>query len=279
MTSVSPAKVQTTPDDRVSRSFFGRQLLAFVALSTLSLAHAQAQSVLPVTVGVPFRGAIISGTKFSSSLELGRSYTCTVSSNDPASELALSATIEQPYGNQGIVKLIGDLSPAVAVPSSDASNTDNRVSIIPTSLQMCNPSLGCQDLGRSGLHEITVTTKSGGENVEFMCEDSTLFVGFNTSVSDYNWLELERQSAGGLSILSTIESSTGATLGTRSTDLISGGHRRFDVGVHDIVGSGVYGRIVLRHNGPVGALRARLAQYTVQNGKVVPTVSELASGR
>lgn len=254
-------------------------VLGIVALSAMGVSLAEAQSVIPVTVGVPFRGAIVSGTKFSTFLEVGRSYSCTISSNDPASELALSATVEKPYGVDGATKLIGDLSPGVAVPSTDADQKDNRISIIPVPLRLCRGGLGCQDVGTSGLHQITATTKGGGEQVEFLCEDSTLFVGFNTSVSDYNWLELERQIEGGITILATFESSSGASRGTRSVDLISGGHRRFDLGVHDLVGRGVYGRIALRHNGPVGALRARLAQYTVQSGKVVPTVSELASGR
>ncbi len=99
--------------------------------------------------------------------------------------------------------------------------------------------------------------------------ETTLFGGFNTSITDFNFLELTNvtQANGSLD--------TGVVTGTiiavdaitdeeklRQNFTINPGDR-IDVNIHDAVGAGAFGPIRVIHNGVPGALKGVVSQYRI----------------
>lgn len=98
------------------------------------------------------------------------------------------------------------------------------------------------------------------------CVETTLYGGFNTVVTDFNFIEITN------TLTSTI-SDTGDVnvtvkgFGTAGTELFSStftlaAGKRLDVDVHSSAAND-FGPVVITHNGPPGALRAVNAQYRI----------------
>ena len=106
------------------------------------------------------------------------------------------------------------------------------------------------------------------DNVSMGCTDTTLYGGFNTSVTDFNFIEVTNTLTPGVAsgdngdVVVTIKAS-----GTAGTELIStsftlAAGRRRDVNVHESAPSD-FGPVIITHNGPPGAIRAVNAQYRI----------------
>ena len=110
------------------------------------------------------------------------------------------------------------------------------------------------------------TTGTSAGQTELRLNDTTLIGGFNTSVTNYNFLELTNS-------LSPTGRDNGVITGTITaknviTDVVFltrtftvNAGSRIDINLHDAVGSGAFGIIVVSHNGPAGGLKGYVGQY------------------
>ena len=110
-------------------------------------------------------------------------------------------------------------------------------------------------------------------NVWVQCSETTLFGGFNTSVTDYNFLELTNTSGTAITVnVIGWNSITGSTTPVVNLSALVPANRRLDIDIHSLVGSGVYGSLLVKHDGAPGSLRAVLNQYNITstNGDFAP---------
>jgi hypothetical protein len=100
------------------------------------------------------------------------------------------------------------------------------------------------------------------------CTDTTLYGGFNTSVTDFNFIEISN-------VLKSNSISTGVITGKIvAIDSISDtiiidreftiqAGSRTDVDIHSISGPGKFGQVIIYHDGPPGSLQAVSSQYRI----------------
>ncbi len=103
------------------------------------------------------------------------------------------------------------------------------------------------------------------------CTETTLYGGFNTSVTDFNFLEinntLNAESSGTQSVTGTITAinvvpSTDTTVIDEQEFSVSAGSRT-DVDIHAAAGTGAFGPVRVCHDGPPGAIKAVMSQYNI----------------
>lgn len=112
------------------------------------------------------------------------------------------------------------------------------------------------------------TPGSTFNELELYCEDSTLIGGFNTVVTELNYLEIIHNAA--VPIIAHLYGYRETTSGEKVIDtglLIPGAgvQRRVDVDLHSAVGQGTFGTLVLTSDAPRGALTAYVAQYQIDS--------------
>jgi hypothetical protein len=246
--------------------FLGVRLLAFFALlafsGSLSLESASATGF--ITPGSPRASnggtaGVAAGTQFRVYLESGRSYSCTVLPSDSTTTVALSTTVTGPNADITAVAR-GDYTPVVTAPTTTAA-APMRLSLRPLD---------------SGLHTFTVSTATDTEIVRPECIETTLYGGYNTNVSTFNFLEISNISNKDLKVRINAKNFDGSTVindGASSARTIPAG-QRVDVDIHTPAGSGVFGSLVITHDGPYGAIQASLSQYTGTVSDFDLTVSE-----
>ena len=106
------------------------------------------------------------------------------------------------------------------------------------------------------------------DNVSMGCTDTTLYGGFNTSVTDFNFIEITNTLTSGITTGDTGDVVvTVKAFGTAGTELLStsftlAAGRRRDVNVHESAPRD-FGPVIITHNGPPGAIRAVNAQYRI----------------
>jgi hypothetical protein len=100
------------------------------------------------------------------------------------------------------------------------------------------------------------------------CTETTLYGGFNTSVTDFNFVEISN-------LLTTTNLSNGVIIGKIvATDSITNQvlldreftinpEDRIDIDIHSVTGAGKFGPIIIYHDGPPGSLRAVTSQYRI----------------
>lgn len=113
---------------------------------------------------------------------------------------------------------------------------------------------------------LTFTSGTSAGQTEVRLQDTTLIGGFNTGVTDFNFLELTNSLAptnrdsGVISGTITAKNViTDVVFLTRSFSVNAG--NRLDVNLHDAVGPGAFGIIIVSHNGPSGSLKGQVSQY------------------
>ena len=179
-----------------------------------------------------------------------RSYCCSItaeSSSDSARLFSVTkgvGLIPVPFVTRG------NEPPALPVGSTDPQNA--RV---------------CFEINETGKYLTTPLFGAGGDtanNVEVRCDDTTLFGGFNTSISNFNFLELSSLISGGdiQAKLTVKDSVSGQTLVDKQTIQIPAGVR-VDIALHNLTGPGKFGSVTITHDAPVGGLKAVINQYKV----------------
>jgi hypothetical protein len=117
-------------------------------------------------------------------------------------------------------------------------------------------------IGVLALQMLVSETGVGGSasNVRVLCEETTLFGGYNLSVTDFNFLELTNTTD--QSISGKIRGTNSLTNGAFTYDFTVGGAARRDISIHELV-SGGFGPVMITHDGAPGSLRAITSQYRI----------------
>lgn len=111
-------------------------------------------------------------------------------------------------------------------------------------------------------------------NVRLTCDETTLYAGFNTSVTNFNFLELtntlDRATTESF-LLRNLTATVTAINTAPATDvtIINGisvsvpANSRTDVDIHSAAGVGAFGPIKIAHDGAPGSLKAVVSQYNI----------------
>lgn len=153
----------------------------------------------------------------------------------------------------------GDASPPIISPRIPAFSRFARSCFIATG----NPASVSSYRARSTFSFTSGTTAS---TTLLQVYDTTLTGGFNTSVTDFNFLELTNA-------LTSFTSDSGVITGKivaknvitdavqLSTTFTVNAGDRVDVNLHDAVGPNVFGVVTVTHDGPPGSLKGVVSQY------------------
>lgn len=134
------------------------------------------------------------------------------------------------------------------------------------------------DLGGVAL-PIVSTGGSADHGVDVQCEETTLYGSFNTSVTDFNFIEISNVSlatnqvgapflppstwTGDVTVKVVARSSVSDSEVLNSTVVVQDGKRR-DVDVHSVAPN-TFGTVYISHNGPPGSIKAETFQYVITN--------------
>jgi hypothetical protein len=117
------------------------------------------------------------------------------------------------------------------------------------------------------------TIYSSITNVQVYCDETTLYGGFNTSITDFNFLEItntlqnvspdvaDRTLNLTLTAVNTVPDPDVTVINQESFTVAAGTRR--DINIHERAGSGAFGTLRLAHNGSPGAIKAVLSQYNI----------------
>ena len=110
-------------------------------------------------------------------------------------------------------------------------------------------------------------TAAGTQFATVSCEETTLVGGFNTSVTDFNFLEISGQALSTSSVVSgkvfitTVVSAQTIEI-PFTIDFSSNLQQRLDLNIHEAIGGAKdFGQVTIIHNAAEGMLKARLSQY------------------
>ncbi len=125
----------------------------------------------------------------------------------------------------------------------------------------------------SGLAQITISSAGPFPNSALAyCDETTLYAGFNTSVTDFNFLELTnlldmetfpggRDLTALVTVVNTVPNPDVTAINGQSFDVPAGS--RVDVDIHSRTGPGAFGPVKICHNGSPGSLKAVVSQYNI----------------
>lgn len=194
-------------------------------------------------------------------VEDNRSYCCQISAENHDS---VPIHFLEPTVSSGAIQDViarGDTAPWVR-DNSFANSNETRYC-----LRFSEMNTGAfQENGRArGLFEVQISS-GAPTNVIVKCDETTLFGGFNTSVTDFNFIEITNT-------LANTDTAQPVTVNIRATGTIAGAElldqtrtitagQRIDVNLHDVVGTD-FGPVVITHNGPKGSIRAVNVQYRI----------------
>ncbi len=104
----------------------------------------------------------------------------------------------------------------------------------------------------------------GGANIPVQCDETTLFGGFNTSVTDFNFLEITNTTDSDQIVeIIAINSVSGNSRVIDGLVSTVRANTRSDIDIHSRVGTGAFGPMIIKSYGPAGSLRAVLSQYNI----------------
>lgn len=219
---------------------------AWLILISTTIAHAAGG--LPIVAGSEYSkpGGVITVTAavtFAMNMDAGRSYACTVVGQNIDTNTGFSAEVTDPEGKVSAGALRGTVTPSVSG-SMDQNLVNNRV-VYTAQL--------------NGQHLIQLTDfKAGGESVRVECVETTLYGVYNTNINNFNFMELTNTTNDPISGSWTAVNWDGQSFTGDFTVLPN---RRADVNLHQVVGAGKFGQVMLTHDGPRGALIGYISQY------------------
>ena len=120
---------------------------------------------------------------------------------------------------------------------------------------------------------IGVNGGGAAADVRMLCRETTLYGGYNTNGTEYNFLELTNIMSGVLPAASgetqdrekvTVQvNAYDATTGQQSINQTISIDRniRTDISIHDLVGERKFGSLQVCHNAPFGAIKATMSRY------------------
>lgn len=112
------------------------------------------------------------------------------------------------------------------------------------------------------------TSGTSASSTMVLLLDSTLSGGFNTSVTDFNFLELTNsltkssRDAGTITGRITAKNVLTDTIVLSQSFSVNAGDR-IDISLHDAVGPDTFGIVTVTHDGPSGSLKGFVSQYRI----------------
>ena len=192
---------------------------------------------------------------FTIALEPNRSYACSLIAKDDLTDLDFHSVLDP--GNALVaVGVIGDVTPALAGDTGDTGN--NRIAIIPSGQ-------GTQTAGKYTVNVANQTRQLLGTSSlsavgRVDCIETTLYGGYNTSISEFNFLEVLNTTNTAIAGAITATNSDGTVVINQQIFNVAP-NRRVDIDLHTAAGPGKFGLIQVVHTGPYGALQAFVSQY------------------
>lgn len=270
-------KASTT---KSKRNFVWR--LALTSFITCSAAYGQSFPVTPGSargsaVNVISEPSSSSGT-FYLNAKAGHSYCCEIAlhPSQTIAEHAYFLDVFDPAGAMIFARSRGDAEPVISVFDEHPASLKTRRCFTPTAdgYHSLPAQLGISGNGNTGLF-----------NVE--CDETTLYGGFNTSVTDFNFLELTNTLTGHavinavtVEITVTNAITKQAIINKQSMQIAPGD--RADIDLHTPAGHSVFGTVVVSHDGPPGSLKGVVSQYVITSTNplaFVPVAREVLTTR
>lgn len=235
-------------------------LVGILAGFGLLLSQAEAQTTY--TVGVNAAGATnISAVAVNDLIDFvaaeDRSYCCSINSSTAGANIRFSTVYDTPgetpdYSDYPI-NARGDWEPLLGTGPAEAR------ACLSTAKDYLAPAAP-YDLPR-----LRITHDAGGPvPAGVICYETTLFGGFNTFVTDFNFLELTNTTNSDITVdVVAFNSVTGSQTPIVSQNLTLKANSRKDLDIHSAAGSGAYGPVLVMHNGTPGSVIAILNQYKI----------------
>ncbi len=191
-------------------------------------------------------------------LEANKSYACTAIGSTSTDDIRFSTSVSNNSGtisnSLNRVALRGDVCPR---PNGNISfgNTevDNRIVITPVVADYY------------GFHLQNDST-TADKKVVVECMETSLYGGYNTNASPFNFLELLNTTNG--TIAGTVRGFNYNGTQTVNTGFSIGPNLRYDIDIHTAAGPNKYGMLIVTHDGPYGALQGFVSQYISSSGQL-----------
>ena len=184
-------------------------------------------------------------------MEANRSYACTFITNSipAATDVTFDTLINSSIVTVGPLNLKGAVTPVVG--SAITSVPGHRATFTLSG-----------DSGQTdGVYYFhLLNSGSSAYNGRAECGETTLYGGYNTNVSNFNFLEIVNISNSPVSGTITATNSNGTVVINKQAFSVSA-NNRLDVDIHTPAGAGKYGSIRVTHDAPLGALQAYVSQY------------------
>lgn len=188
-----------------------------------------------------------SGQSIQLALEANRSYACSLLPQSAGAQLIINQSILAPGSSQSMT-YVGSSTPAMT--GADASGR-TRVSYIPTA---------------TGNHVLSVENNSGSSQVARLeCIETTLYGGYNTNASPFNFLELINITNTAIVGQITAVNFDGTTVINQQSFSVSPNNRT-DVDLHTPAGANKFGALRVTFIGPYGGLQGFVSQYRSSGG-------------
>ena len=179
-----------------------------------------------------------------------RSYYCEAIPVATDTDLDLSTSVERLDGAGNTAETltgreIGSVPAPITADVGDSG--DNRISLIPTT---------------TGRYRFTLaSTRGGGESAKLRCFATTLFAPFNTTVNEFNFLELTNIGNATCNVFVSIVDQAGVAISTNIAGSVPAGQRR-DFDIHSSAGPNRFGFVRVTHDCPLGTLGGGVSQYS-----------------
>lgn len=205
----------------------------------------------------PNNGPTLNGFALASPrLDAGKSYACTVVTQELQDDVSISPQIFNSAGQlvdntANAVSLRGDVTPLVSSSTvGSATTTDDRIVITPVSADRYT-------------FRINNNSTTDDVNAKFECMETTLYGGYNTNANPFNFLEVTNTSNKPVS--GRVRGFNFDGTAAVNVTFTANANSRVDVDVHSAAGPNKYGVLFVTHDGPFGALQGAVSQY---NGPV-----------
>ena len=227
----------------------------FAATATGLVAAGPALAVNPdilITLGTPYDGASVNqNDKFLVDFAANRSYVCEGVPSASDTEFDFNTTVEQldgsgnPVGAGITARAIGTIPPPIT--GEVGGSADNRVALTPTV---------------TARYRLTVATaRAGGEPVQIRCYATTVFGEFNTTVSNFNFLQLSNKGNADCTATIALVDNNGAAITLTSPTVTVPAQQRRDVDLHTPAGTNKFGTVRITHDCPFKTLDGTVSQY------------------
>lgn len=229
-------------------------LAALLSILTMSSVSA-AQSFFELADGETFNIASLdTGDSIFSTVENGRSYCCEIFHVGQSNIVPRLESVTPSGGNLEDLVSRGRNAPWLGAGTN------------PASARRCFRFAGTSTVSRTFITLDVEANANPIPNARVRCSETTLFGGFNTAVTNFNFIEITNTLAttdqdGSVRVKIVANANIAGTEVLNTAVSLAAGERK-DIDVHSVAGSD-FGPVTITHNGPPGSIRAVNAQYRI----------------